>query len=294
MLVSLAYLILRFTFLPFIFRKYCQKKKVTIVVFHNILIEAAKKAFKYYKSKYNVISLNDFISAIYSKDIRKLPDRSLIITLDDGYKENYLLKDILKELNIPITVFLCSELINTNRNIWTNYIKEKKLKKRLKKTSDNIRIESLKSHGFYENKEIQDRFFLDMEEINEIKEFVHFQSHTVSHPILPYCTDKKSYNELLLSKKELEAGIGINITSVAFPNGNYSLRDIENAKKAGYKCALTIDYGFNTINSDPYTLKRIPINDDASIHEIIVKTSGFYDFIKKYILRIKTKGIKKT
>ena len=151
----------------------------------------------------------------------------------------------------------------------------------------------MESLGFAENKEFQDRAILNLEEINEIKEFINFQSHTLFHPILPNCSDDKSYNELLIPKRELENIIGINVDAIAYPDGKYSLRDIENVKNAGYKCGLTNDYGFNTIYTDPYTLKRIPIDDDASVHEIIVKTSGFYDFIKKFILRIKTRGLKK-
>ncbi len=52
------------------------------------------------------------------------------------------------------------------------------------------------------------------------------------------------------------------------------------SKDAGYKCGITVDFGYNTINTDVFRLKRISVNDTEDINELIVKTSGVWAFIK--------------
>ncbi len=83
-----------------------------------------------------------------------------------------------------------------------------------------------------------------------MRKCVNFQSHTLFHPILPNCSDEEARIEIINSKKKLEIEYGLVINSIAYPNGDYSERDILLAKEAGYKCGITVDFGFNTINTD--------------------------------------------
>jgi len=71
---------------------------------------------------------------------------------------------------------------------------------------------------------------------------------------------------------------------------NYSERDIELCKKAGYSCAITVDFGFNTLQTNPYRLKRLPVGDVKSIDELAVKASGVAEFLSiLFGLKPKTK-----
>ncbi|MGX7835738.1 polysaccharide deacetylase family protein, partial [Campylobacter fetus subsp. venerealis] len=82
--------------------------------------------------------------------------------------------------------------------------------------------------------------------------------------------------EITNCKLTLEREYGISISSIAYPNGDYSDRDIEITKGAGYKYGLTIDKGYNSIHSDPYRLKRLDPNDTDNFDEFVVKTSGLH------------------
>ena len=44
--------------------------------------------------------------------------------------------------------------------------------------------------------------------------------------------------------------------------------------------AVTVDCGFNTVNSDLLRLKRLPVNDTEDMNELIVKASGLWEFVK--------------
>ena len=82
-------------------------------------------------------------------------------------------------------------------------------------------------------------------------------SHTLNHAYLPGIQEEYATNELVLSKKNLEADFGVKVTSFAYPYGNYDKKTLELVKKAGYTNAVTVELG-NIVNSDHmFELKRI-------------------------------------
>lgn len=274
------FIIIRLTLIPFFIREFIQRKRVTIILFHNIKREFFDMHIRILKSRYNIISLNDYILAKKEKRVDKLPPKSLIITIDDGHKSNFDLMPIFIKCNIPVTIFLCSGLIGTNRHFWFLHPTNIQNYEYLKKISDKKRLEILNSFGFEEKKEFGDRQALSKNEIDEMKKIVDFQSHTIFHSCLPTCSKEKSYEEIVQSKKDLEHFYGFKIYALSYPNGDYSNRDITTAKRNGYICGLTLDVGFNSQNTDIFKLKRMNIPDDADINELLVKTSGFWHLIK--------------
>ncbi|HRV84191.1 MAG TPA: polysaccharide deacetylase family protein, partial [Saprospiraceae bacterium] len=68
--------------------------------------------------------------------------------------------------------------------------------------------------------------------------------------------------------------------AIAYPNGDYSDRTVEMSRNSGFQCGVTVDYGFNSMTSDPYRLKRLSINDTGDLNELIVKSSGLWGFLK--------------
>ena len=78
----------------------------------------------------------------------------------------------------------------------------------------------------------------------------------------------------------MEKEYGLKIDSIAYPNGDYSDRDIALAKEAGYECGVTVDFGYNTPRTDLFRLKRLSVNDTANFDELAVKASGVWQFFK--------------
>ena len=102
--------------LPFLIRECLQRRQVTIIVYHRLDPETADRHFSALRRRYNIIGLADYME--YRTDVRKsFPPKPLIITFDDGHKSNYELKPILKKYGICPTSFLCSGLVDTNRQI---------------------------------------------------------------------------------------------------------------------------------------------------------------------------------
>jgi len=271
-------LVLRFSGLVFIFREFLQRNKTTILLYHDIDKNTAYKTFNYLKKRYNIISLEFYIDSVLSGNKSNIPKKALIITFDDGHIGNFDLLETAKKLEIPITIFLCTEIINTNRHFW--FLEKGVPIHQLKLKSNSERISTLKEHDFLQTKEYDQIQALQAEHIQKMKSTIDFQAHTQFHPMLPRCSDKESWEEIYLSKKQLEEKYDLDIYSFAFPNGNYSDREIEYVKKAGYKSALTTDFGFNSFNTDLYRLKRLSMNDTSNINELAVRASGLWGFLK--------------
>src|SRR3989338_1149868 len=73
-----------------------------------VLEENFSKQMEFIHEKgYNVITLDELVEAII-KNIR-LPRNSVVITIDDGYADNYIYAyPVLKKYNFPTTIFLIS------------------------------------------------------------------------------------------------------------------------------------------------------------------------------------------
>jgi peptidoglycan/xylan/chitin deacetylase (PgdA/CDA1 family) len=273
--------IIFFSGLPFLIRELIQRHYVTILVLHDPEAGSAGEIISWLNKKYNVIDLNDFLSACEQGSSKCLPPKSLIITFDDGHIGNHQLLPFLKKTKIPITIFLCSGIVNTNRHFWFKFPSLPAPSDSFKQIADEERLRLLAESGFLQEKEYPRPQALNKEQVLEMREFVNFQSHTVFHPCLNQCTSDKSWFEINKSKSALETELGLKINAIAFPNGDYSKREVDFALKAGYSCALTIDHGYNTIHSDKLKLKRICLNDSDNIEMAAVKASGIWGLLKR-------------
>jgi peptidoglycan/xylan/chitin deacetylase (PgdA/CDA1 family) len=234
------------------------------------------------KKRYNLVSLQDYLQARENAGF-KLPKKSLVITFDDAHKNNYRLLPFIKEQEIPVSVFICSSIVNSKKHFWFLLPLTRTEFDNLRKMSDEKRITALKAIGFEEDKEFETRQALNKDEIKEMSDYIDFQSHTRYHPFLPECTLARAEREIKGSKNELEQEFGLQINSLSYPNGDYSEREIELTKKAGYKLGITVDLGFNSLRTDPFKLKRICINDKADTFDLLLQTCGMWQFFKNLL-----------
>ena len=153
-----------------------------------------------------------------------LPERSVVITIDDGYKTaSDIAWPILKRYGFPFTLYVYPHAISHLGGSLT-----------------------------WEQVRRMDAQGVDIE------------SHSFTHPLLTHPgkpMNKKDYqafieHELVDSKKHLEQEIGHPITSIAYPYGGYSEYIVERTKAAGYQTATTCDDGDASQFTDPLRLNR--------------------------------------
>jgi len=292
MIRKLAFLCVRLTGIPFLVRELIQKRRVTIVLYHDLRPEVAEQHFQTLKRIYNVISLREFVQAHQQHQVRKLPAKALIITLDDGFKGNYELLPVLAKHHVPLTIFLCSDIVDTHRHFWWNEMARgpdhrSSLPRRggmeYLRIPDDERLDFLRHFDFEETREYPDRQALQRHEIEELNPQVDLQSHTRFHPLLPNCSEQRAWDEISGSKDRLERDYRLDIYALAYPNGAYSEREVALVHKAGYECAVTTEVGYNVQSTDLYRLKRLGLTDTADVNELLVKTSGVWGWLRKWI-----------
>jgi peptidoglycan/xylan/chitin deacetylase (PgdA/CDA1 family) len=81
-------------------------------------------------------------------------------------------------------------------------------------------------------------------------------SHSMTHALLPECTDAAVDFEIGESRRLLQQRVRDPITSFCYPNGDYDQRAIEAARKVGYECAVTTRWGSNRGFDAPFELLR--------------------------------------
>ena len=158
----------------------------TILTYHLILDEPYTKFVNLF------VKVSDFesqlkqlcdagYSFLFADEFGKVTSKSVILTFDDGYQDNYTnLFPLLKKYNAKATVFMISASIDTK-----NYLK-----------SEQIR--EMAASGL-----------------------VQFGSHTVSHRDLQTLSKEEQREQLANSKAALQALTGQQINALCYPAGSY-------------------------------------------------------------------------
>jgi peptidoglycan/xylan/chitin deacetylase (PgdA/CDA1 family) len=273
-------LALRATLIPRLVRELVQRRRVTILLYHRPRPASFAAHVRLLEKAYNLIPLSDLMGALERRTLADLPPKPLVISFDDGHRSNYELIDILRELPASPTIFLCSGIVGTDAPYWFDLVTDPEP---LKRVSDETRLRALAGTSRIGG---GTRAALDGDEIEALKPYVDFQSHTVSHPILPRCDADKAFEELSLSRAQLERAYDLDVYALAYPNGDYSDRELLLARRAGYRCAVTVEPGFNGPAADPFRLRRIPVDDDRDgPNTVLLKACGIWGVARAILHR---------
>ena len=85
-------------------------------------------------------------------------------------------------------------------------------------------------------------------------------SHTIDHPILSLCDERRAIEEIAATREVLEGITGSRVASFAYPNGrpcvDFSHRHIAMVRSAGYQCAVTTQGGAATYDTSRFQIPR--------------------------------------
>ena len=119
------------------------------------------------------------------------------------------------------------------------------------------------------------RHALTPAEVRELARTVEFGSHTVSHPILPLCTAEEAREEIVASRADVSGLAGSACLHFSFPNGDYTQRELDLVREAGYVTGRTTEIGWNGPRADRFRLKIVSLADEASVNVLAAHLAGF-------------------
>ena len=88
-------------------------------------------------------------------------------------------------------------------------------------------------------------------------------AHTVLHPMLTREPELHLQWELTESRRRLQEICGREVVHFAYPFGDHDDRVVNLVRDAGYRSAVTTDYGWNLPGHDVYRLRRVDVRETA-------------------------------
>ena len=282
-----------------------QTARLSILIYHRVLpnfdpfrsLEITKSEFIWQMNlvakNFNAYTLSEAINRLHSGC---LPSRSICITFDDGYADNYeIALPILQYFKIPATFFIASGFLDGGR-MWNDSVIEI-----IRVCRDGVLNLSDHSLGIHAIKSTETRrkavreilskakylppderkravasivdwadsklklpgnLMMTSEQVQGMhKAGMEIGAHTVNHPILERISVEESESEIKSSREQLEALVGQQQVKVfAYPNGqpekDYRQADVEVVRKLGFDAAVSTKWGVSTTDTDRWQLPR--------------------------------------
>ena len=101
-------------------------------------------------------------------------------------------------------------------------------------------------------------------------------AHTLTHPNLTEISAQQAFEEMFLSKKNIEETLQTKIISFAYPYGSLNENLKEMAKKAGFDFAIATDTGGMHIEDDYFQIFRVNMFPQDGFFALYKKTSSWY------------------
>ncbi|OQP52846.1 polysaccharide deacetylase [Niastella yeongjuensis] len=240
-------------------------------------------SIKWLKSQgFNFISPHD-LERVMNREI-PFPKGAVLLTVDDGWQTNVTnVVEVANRNQVPVTIFVSTTPAEEG-TYWWSYVTQAKRqgltsfsKHALKKMPEEERLKILKDikQMIYPGR---DAMTVDQVKMVANSPYVTIGSHTQTHPILINCPEMQVYEELKGSRQKLESWIGKEVVYFAYPNGDYSRREIKILKTLNYRLAFSAQPQYLTpaLLNESFTIPRFGFLEGASSAENICRMTGVW------------------
>jgi peptidoglycan/xylan/chitin deacetylase (PgdA/CDA1 family) len=200
-------------------------KSIPVLLYHgiinkpdgsNILLEDFKnQMFALKRAGWQTVNIGDFDK--FMKGEKKLPDKSFLLTFDDGRKDSYYPVDpILKALDYHAAIFIITEhsIGNTESNF---HLSQNELKQMAKSGRWDIEAHTRNGHDFYKITEDGNRGHFHSNKLwlnneNRLETEEEFTDRVKS--------------DIIAAKNDLENELEIKVTGFAYPFGDFGQNSV--------------------------------------------------------------------
>jgi len=253
---------------------------------------------RYFCENFEILSLDQLCENLQQG--RSLPKKAVVITFDDGYRDNYLYAfPILRKYSVPATFFLTTGHIGVSKLFWWERLGylvhhtgaarlnlEELGRYTLESAFDRRRAslmitEKLKhfpeerKNGLIERladicgvdipADLGNQLMLSWEEAEEMSQHgAQFGAHSVTHPILTNLPLKQAKWEMFQSKEDVEKKLRKRVDFFSYPDGCFNSDIVEMASQNGFVAAVASDLSWITPRTNLYRLGRIAMIEDPN------------------------------
>ncbi|HEX2909176.1 MAG TPA: polysaccharide deacetylase family protein [Chloroflexia bacterium] len=199
---------------------------------------------------YRTLRLDEAVTALAKG--QALPERSVVLTFDDGYYSLHsFVRPLLARLGFVATLFLTTDPVDRPGYGDDWGIKAKNCPEKERPLSW-AEVGELSSSGW------------DIE------------AHSCSHPYLSGLTPGALQYEVIECKDRIEAYLKVPVRYYAYPFGDYNRTVLQAVRNAGYKAACSVHTG-KASGADLLRLPRIEINNRDNLERFQSKVETGYE-----------------
>jgi peptidoglycan/xylan/chitin deacetylase (PgdA/CDA1 family) len=257
---------------------------------------AFERQIAFLAQNYRCVSMDDLLEALESG--RALPRNAVVVTFDDGYRDNYeVAYPVLRRHRVPAIFYLATASLDGGEPLWPSEIRYlvysaadptfwdplsrqqydirsrrekeeviRQVKRRLvtlPRQERNDVVKELRARSKADPRFLRTKM-LSWKDVKEMhRAGMHFGAHTVSHPLLTAVPPEEAREEIAASRAEIEAELKAPVRHFSYPNPGDGVHCNAAVKRlvaeTGYMTAVTSRQGYVTGDDDPLELPRVGV-----------------------------------
>ncbi len=261
------------------------KRPIYIINYHRVLhahelphylftpmalsVHVFERQMDFFRRRCHVLSLAECLN-ILQNDL-PVPERAIVLTFDDGYKELYTaVRPILEKYHLPVTVFLPAGLIGEDTPLWFDAVGQRLQMADLRNLilGDDVPNDIMTLIQQMGSLPHDRRNLAARTAVKKIAQLRHDLRKAVVEEVmkLPVVTNGSPDNTLKLLEEKLDHAVEF----FSYPWGCYNELVVNKVRQFGYRCAVALADAPSYPKEDLFKLKRLDAGFlalDHSFHE---------------------------